>query len=96
MQTCPNCRARNPGEITCRRCGMDLQLLLATRTAAEQARRNALKAILQGRDDQARAALRHAQHLAAEPLDGFLLKWLASLSATSDSTAARAEIESLT
>ncbi len=27
MERCPNCNAKNPGNLTCRRCGMDLQVL---------------------------------------------------------------------
>jgi hypothetical protein len=36
MERCPNCRARWDGNRSCRRCGMDLQPLIAVEEAAEQ------------------------------------------------------------
>jgi hypothetical protein len=36
MERCPNCRARWDGSPSCRRCGMDLQPLIAVEEAAEQ------------------------------------------------------------
>ena len=35
MERCPNCRARWDGSTSCRRCGMDLDLLIAAERAAE-------------------------------------------------------------
>jgi len=35
MERCPNCNARQRGEETCHRCGMDLTTLLALEARAE-------------------------------------------------------------
>ena len=36
MDRCPNCRARSNGADTCRRCGMELGLLMAVEEAAKR------------------------------------------------------------
>lgn len=36
MERCPNCRARGGGDTTCRRCGMDLAMLIEVEEAADR------------------------------------------------------------
>ena len=73
MERCPNCRARLDEAETCRRCGMELGLLLATERAAEFWLRRGIASLL--RDDLGLAwhALRRALALRRDPLAESLL-----------------------
>ncbi|MBK1722192.1 hypothetical protein [Thiocystis violacea] len=49
MERCPNCSARTSDAEVCRRCGMDLGLLIAAEQAAEQALARGIRGL--ARDD---------------------------------------------
>lgn len=74
MDRCPNCRARVSGQDECRRCGMDLRLLIATERAAETHLRMAVVRLANGDQAGAIAALRTACSLYRDPLAGQLLR----------------------
>ena len=74
MERCPNCRARVSGQPECRRCGMDLRLLLATAQAADAQLRRAVARLANGDRAGALAALRAARHLHQDPLCEQLLR----------------------
>ncbi|MFP4061492.1 MAG: hypothetical protein ACLFS2_01715 [Halochromatium sp.] len=76
MERCPNCRARLDEAETCRRCGMELGLLLATERAAEVWLRRGIGHLL--RDDLGLAwhALRRALALQRDPLTEALFSLL--------------------
>lgn len=57
MERCPNCAARLGEGPNCRRCGMDLNRLLETEQAAEQALTLGMRHLLDGDDERAREAL---------------------------------------
>lgn len=79
MDRCPNCRARCESGETCRRCGMDLSLLLATERAAESLTARAVAQLAAGEAPEAVRALTQAQGLRADPLVGNLLGFARSL-----------------
>jgi hypothetical protein len=74
MELCPNCRARVSGQPECRRCGMDLRLLLATAQAADAQLRRAVARLANGDRAGALAALRAARRLRQDPLCDQLLR----------------------
>ena len=75
MHRCPNCNARCDGNDTCRRCGMDLSLLLRTEAAAAKLLQAGITGLAANDPATARIALRRSlalQHSAlAEALFGF-------------------------
>ena len=77
MERCPNCSARDTGEPSCRRCGMDLSLLRRTEEAAERALREGLRDLAQGEAPSARAALERSLALRRTPLAEQLLGFIA-------------------
>jgi anti-sigma factor RsiW len=76
MERCPNCRARVQEGSECRRCGMDLGLLLVTEQAADRLLRRALQGLLAGDRTAAREALRRLRALRRDPLGERLLGYL--------------------
>ncbi len=68
MEHCPNCAVQSPGQPLCRRCGMELTLLLAVEAQAAKALGEALSALSQGCPQVAQAALTRAQKLQRDPL----------------------------
>lgn len=76
MERCPNCRARIQEGPVCRRCGMDLGLLLAVETAAARHLRQALLLLSDGEDAAAMRKLRRALELRHDPLASTLLELL--------------------
>lgn len=76
LQQCPNCRARDPGDRLCRRCGMDLAPLLATQAAAEQLMREALAQLVAGDNDAARSSLKQARALRRDRFTDLLLAFV--------------------
>jgi hypothetical protein len=73
MERCPNCRARYDGSDRCRRCGMELGLLVATGRAADALLRDAIAAIAVDDLPAAEHALRHSVSLKRGPLAEALL-----------------------
>ena len=73
MERCPNCRARYETGETCRRCGMDLRLLLAIERAAESMTADAVAQLAAGETNDAVRALTRARGLSAEPFIAHLL-----------------------
>ena len=73
MQRCPNCRARDPGDRHCRRCGMDLTGLIAVEAATERLIREAVRALVAGDVQAARADLDRARALHHDPLIDLLI-----------------------
>ncbi len=67
MQRCPNCNARCDGNSTCRRCGMDLTLLIRAERAAERLARRALTQLAAEDTTGAERTLRQAQALHRTP-----------------------------
>lgn len=74
MERCPNCKARVTDSLDCRRCGMDLRLLLETEAAAEAWLCRALRLIADGDLAPASDALQRAQTLHHNPLASLLLR----------------------
>lgn len=68
MDRCPNCRARWESGDNCRRCGMDLGLLLTVEREAESLVEHALDRIVLGDTAAALVALDRASRLRADPL----------------------------
>ena len=68
MDRCPNCGARNPGDRQCRRCGMDLSLLLAVEVAAHQQVHEALERLATGDDAAGQVLLNQASALHHDPM----------------------------
>jgi hypothetical protein len=68
MERCPNCRARVSDQVECRRCGMDLRLLLVTEQAADALLRRAVARLANGDRAGALATLRAARRLRQDPL----------------------------
>jgi hypothetical protein len=68
MERCPNCRARYEAGNHCRRCGMDLSLLLAVERAAESMTAEAVSQLAAGEIPDAVRTLARARGLSAEPL----------------------------
>jgi len=73
MERCPNCRARVSGQPECRRCGMDLRLLLTAERAADAHLRGAVARLASGDSAGAVAHLRAARRLRREPISERLL-----------------------
>lgn len=76
MDRCPNCRARYDGNDTCRRCGMDLDLLLATERAAEHWLLEGIARLTAADPDAAEHALRQSLALRRDALVESLLEHL--------------------
>jgi len=74
MERCPNCRARVSGQPECRRCGMDLRLLLASERAADAHLLGAVARLAIGDRAGAVAALRAARRLRRDPISDRLLR----------------------
>jgi hypothetical protein len=78
MERCPNCSARYAGEPICRRCGMDLSLLLRTEQAAERALQRGVRELVRGNAKTARAALNSSLTLRMTALGERLLGFIAN------------------
>jgi hypothetical protein len=76
MERCPNCRARVRDRAECRRCGMDLTLLVAAEQAADRLIGTALARLAGGDRAAAQEALRRARGLRGDPLVDELLAFL--------------------
>jgi hypothetical protein len=74
MDRCPNCRARLDGSEHCRRCGMELGLLLAADDASQRAIARAIRRLAGGDQEGAIQALEQARALSA---DGLVIALLA-------------------
>jgi hypothetical protein len=72
MERCPNCRARWDGGETCRRCGMELGLLLAAEREAEGLIASGAAQLAAGQVEAALATLAKALGLTADPLAAHL------------------------
>lgn len=79
MERCPNCRARYDTGETCRRCGMDLSLLLAVERAAESMTAEAVAQLAAGEITGAVRTLARARGLSAEPFIAHLLAFARGL-----------------
>jgi hypothetical protein len=79
MERCPNCRARYETGETCRRCGMDLGLLLAVERAAESMTADAVAQLAAGETSGALRTLARARSLSAEPFSAHLLAFARGL-----------------
>lgn len=78
MERCPNCRARIEGAPErCRRCGMDLALLMAAEQSAERALRAALVDLAAGDQDKAALSLQRSLNLKRTPLAACLARFVA-------------------
>ena len=77
MQRCPTCRARDPGEPQCRRCGMDLGTLIAVEVASERLIRAAVGELVSGDTQAARTKLERARGLSHDPLVELLIGFTA-------------------
>jgi len=85
MDRCPSCRARTDGGETCRRCGMEFGLLLATEREAERWLRIGIAHLTKDESEAAEQALRRALSLKRDPLAESLLGLLYQrLSSSSD------------
>jgi Tfp pilus assembly protein PilF len=76
MQRCPNCNARADGSTNCRRCCMDLTLLLRTEQAAQHLTQQALAQLATEDLAAAKQSLRQAQALQDDPLSAHLLRFI--------------------
>jgi uncharacterized Zn finger protein (UPF0148 family) len=76
MQRCPNCNARGDGRVNCRRCGMDLSLLLRTEQAAQRLTQQASAQLASEDLAAAKHSLRQAQALQDDPLSAHLLRFI--------------------
>jgi len=75
MERCPNCRAREPGDGPCRRCGMELAPLQGVEAAADRLIHCALLLLVQGEPAVTAAVqqiLAQAQALHRDPLVALL------------------------
>ena len=81
MERCPNCRARWDGGDTCRRCGMELGLLLAVECAAKALLARAVAQLAAGATEAASRTLEEARSLSADPFIGHLRRFVHSLRA---------------
>ncbi|MBK5938658.1 hypothetical protein [Halochromatium roseum] len=73
MERCPNCRARLDEAEICRRCGMELGLLLATERAAEHWLRIGIAEFVKDESAAAEQALQRVLSLRRDPLAESLL-----------------------
>jgi hypothetical protein len=78
MDRCPNCRARVQDDGPCRRCGMELGLLLAVEQASEAWLRHALQCLSADDRAAAEAALRRSLQLRQYPEAQLLLGFVRS------------------
>lgn len=78
MERCPNCRARCDGSPQCRRCGMELGLLMHIERAAEAQLALAAQRLGAGEIPAAVEALKQSRRLAhstlADQLLGFICR----------------------
>ena len=86
MDRCPNCRARDPGQTQCRRCGMELSPLTAVEDAAERLIRCALTHLAAGDARAAAANLSQARALRSNPFIGLLLGFAVHRNGTTSAT----------
>ncbi|CAM4141605.1 hypothetical protein VRRI112168_15690 [Vreelandella rituensis] len=73
MQHCPNCRARYREGSTCRRCGMELELLLKSEQASQYYLTAGICAMATNDRHVAMAHLKRAYQLTHDPLASALL-----------------------
>jgi hypothetical protein len=78
MDRCPNCRARLDGSEHCRRCGMELGLLLAADDASQRAIARAIRRLAAGDQGGAIQGLEQARALSADGLVTVLLAFARS------------------
>lgn len=76
MEHCPNCRAKQPGESGCRRCGMDLSLLNQIQRQSIRLLGEALGHLGEGDLNQTVSALRRAERLCFDPVIPYLLGFI--------------------
>ncbi len=79
MERCPNCRARYQDNTECRRCGIDLSLLLTVERVADRLLRDALARLAAGDPRKAAATLTHAMTLRRDPFLDLLVGFAQSL-----------------
>ncbi len=75
MERCPNCSARWDGGVTCRRCEMELDRLLAAERAAERSLVHGIAHLAGGDPEAARVDLGHSLRLQRTPLAELLLRF---------------------
>ena len=80
MERCPNCRARHDTGDTCRRCGMDLSLLLTLERAADRLLTDAVRQLVRGTLPDAVRTLEQACRLYPDPFATHLLRSMQELS----------------
>jgi hypothetical protein len=73
MDRCPNCRARLDGSEHCRRCGLELRLLLAADRAGAAAIERAIRRLAEGDRAAAIRDLEQARSLSGDTLAAALL-----------------------
>lgn len=76
MERCPNCAARYNGAPACRRCGMDLSILIRTEQAAERLLAEAARHLTADRREAARRDLTASLALKRTPLAEHLLAFI--------------------
>lgn len=77
MERCPNCNARGEGaDESCRRCGMDLTLLLRAERAAERLARRAMAQLAADDTAAAKRSLRQSRALQQMPLASRVLDFI--------------------
>ena len=79
MERCPNCRARWDGGAVCRRCGMELEGLVAVEESAEQAVARAIAYLAAEEHAAAQRELSRALSLHRSPLAERLLAFCTRL-----------------
>ncbi len=84
MDRCPNCRARSDGADTCRRCGMELGLLIAAEEAAERLTTQGITHLAAADYAAARRDLDKAIGLRREPFTDLLLGFARHMDPTSE------------
>ena len=89
MQRCPNCNARGDGSTSCRRCGLDLTLLMRAERTAERLIRLALERLALGDLVTAAEALGLAQSMHRNPVAEQLLGLIRQRQADGRSALAR-------
>jgi hypothetical protein len=78
MDRCPNCRARLDGSEHCRRCGLELRLLLAADRAGAAAIERAIRRLAEGDRTAAIHDLEQARFLSGDRLAAVLLAFVRS------------------
>lgn len=76
MERCPNCAARYNDMPACRRCGMDLSILIRTEQAAERLLAEAIRHLAAERREAARRDLAASLALKKTPLAERLLAFV--------------------